>query len=271
MNEDQFKKAGQLFELLGETKLSSKKNLKAEFCFGQDISLWEVVASNMVLYRFPLLFPNSSNTLNWRSMIKYYFRPYRGLLAKYRDSVIAFSRRTNASCSNWPQGNQTVLVLGFVPTFYRDTLRPVAESLASKERISVVVIRENKNCSVIVPESERVKIQSLWSHWDHEVENLSKSMMRQLQIVRNAFFNAMQFPAVAQAMGEDFSGFALMREFYWLFWREFKRLIPQVAIANHILDKHRPALIITADNADQRCRIYSCLLYTSTLPTNREV
>ncbi len=267
MNENQFKKAGQLFEFLEEAKLSSKKNLKAEFCLGQDISLLEVVASYMALYRFPLLFSNSGATLNWREMIKYYFRPYRGILAKYRDSVISFSRRTNTGCSSWPQGGQTALVLGFVPTFYRDTLRPVAESLASKESIRVVVIGENENCPVIIPDSERVKVQSLWSHWDNEVEKLSKSMMSQLQAVQNTFLNGGQFAAVAQAMGEDFSSFALMREFYWLFWREFKRLIPQVAIASHILDKHRPALIITADGADQRCRIYSLLAREKGIPS----
>jgi len=267
MNENQFKKAGKLFKFLEETKLNSGKNIKAELCLGQGISLWEVVASYMALYRFPLLFSRDGGSLTWRERLQYYLRPYRGLAARFRDSVIFPPRRTTTACSKWPEGGQTVLFLGFAPTFYRDALRPVAESLSTKERIQVVVIGEKQNLPVDVPVNGKIIFQSLWEHWSNHTENLSKSMLSRLQLLQKSFVNRTQLEAAIQNMGENFDSFALTREFYWLFWREFKRLVPQVAVANHILDKHRPALIVSADGADQRCRIYSLLAREKGIPS----
>lgn len=267
MNENQFKQAVQLYKSLGETRLSSGKELRAELCLGQGISLWEVVASYMVLYRFPLLFSHNGSNRTFRERLKYYLRPYRGLMARFRDSVVSLPRRTSMACPKWPEGGQTVLFLGFVPTFYRDVLRPVAESLATRERIQVVVIGESQNPPVDVLANEKVRFQSLWEHWDNDTENLSKIMLRHLQTVQNIFFNRTQLEAAIQNMGENFGRFALTREFHWLFWREFKRLIPQIAVAKHILNTHRPALIISADDADQRCRIYSLLAREKGIPS----
>ncbi len=221
----------------------------------------------MALYRFPLLFLHNGGSRPWRERLKYYVRPYRGLAARFRDSVISSPRRTATACPKWPEGGQTVLFLGFVPTFYRDVLRPVAESLATKERIQVVVIGESQNPPIDVPANEKVRFQSLWEHWDNDTANLSKIMLRHLQTLQNIFLNRTQFEAVIQNMGEGFDSFALTREFYWLFWREFKRLIPQIAVAMQILDKHRPALIVSADDADQRCRVYSLLAREKGIPS----
>ena len=267
MNENQFKQAVRLFKYLGETKLRSGKNLQTELCLGQDISLWEAVASYMVLYRFPLLFSHNGGSRSWRERLKYYLRPYRGLMARFRDSVISPPRRTTMSCPKWPEGGQTVLFLGFVPTFYRDVLRPVAEYLATNGGIQVVVIVESQNPTVNVPANEKVQFQSLWEHWNNDTENLSKIMLRHLQTLQNIFFNRTQIEAVMQNIGGNFGSFALTREFYWLFWREFRRLIPQIAVAKHILDMHRPALIISADDADQRCRVYSLLARENGIPS----
>ena len=267
MNENQFKQAVRLFKFLGDTRLRSGKTLRAELCLGQGISLWEVVASYMVLYRFPLLFSCDSGSRLWRERLKYYLRPYRGVAARFRDSVIFPPRRTITACSKWPGGGQTVLFLGFVPTFYRDTLRPVAESLATKESIQVVVIGESKKSSVDVLANKKVRFQSIWEHWDNDAKKLSKIMLKHLQILQNNFFNRTQLEAVMQNVTGDFISFALTREFYWLFWREFKRLIPQIVIANHILNKHRPALIVSPDGADQRCRIYSLLAREKGIPS----
>jgi len=160
-----------------------------------------------------------------------------------------------------------VLFLGFVPTFYRDVLRPVAESLATKERIQIVVIGERQNLREDVFANEKIRFQSLWEHWNNDAANFAKIMSKQLQVVQNLFFNRTQLETVVQNIVGDFARFALKKEFYWLFWREFKRLIPQIAVAKHILDKHRPTLIISADDADQRCRIYSLLAREKGIPS----
>lgn len=267
MDEQQFQKSVQLFNLLGEAKLRSGKNLWTELCLDQEISLWEVVASYIVLYRFPLLFSRNDTQPTWHDQIKYFFRPYRGLVARFRDSIVSPIRRKAITCKNWPQGDLTVLFLGFMPTFYRDVLRPVAESLAKRKGIEIVVIGQTGNPPAGVLSNESVKFQSFQEHWDDYTEKLTKDMLIRLHTFQKILLNRTQLKAVIQNTIDDFGHFALRREFLWLFWREFKRLIPQIAVAKHILENHHPALIISADDADQRCRIYSLLARQKGIPS----
>ena len=267
MMDDPFRQAAHLFDSLGETRLRSGKNLRTELCLGQDISFWDVVASYLVLYRFPLLFSQNGGYCSLGGRIKYFVRPYRGLAARFRDSVMSYLHRNDAACSTWPQGGDTVLFLGFVPTFYRDVLRPVAESLASNEGIQVVVIGASQNLPVNRHSNKKVVFQSIWEHWSADTENSAKEMSSHLDVLQDVFFNRAQYQKITENVGEKARRFALKRELYWLFWREFKRLIPQLAIAKHILDAHRPALIISADDADQRCKIYSLSARERNIPT----
>ena len=266
MNENRFEQAVRLSQSLGEMEVGSGKNLFEELCLGQDISLWEVVAPYMALYRFPLLFSSDGGSRPWRERLKYYVRPYRGVAARFRDSVVSPPQRTVRGCQEWPENRRTLLFLGFVPTFYRDVLRPVAEALATGKGMRVVVIGEGTNLLETTPAAEKVQFQSLWDHWDTGTDNDSQRMLTRLQILQKSFFHSNQFKETRN-VGGKVDGFGLTREFYWLFWREFKRLILQMAVAGHILEKHRPALIVSADDADQRCRIYSLLAREKGIPT----
>lgn len=262
--EDRFRLAVDLYKFLGETNLPTGNNLRTELRLDLDISLWDVVATYMVLYRFPLLFSCNGRNRPWHEKMKCYLRPYRGLGAQFRDSVVSPPYRTAMGCSKWPEGYRTVLFLGFVPTFYRDVLQPVAESHATNENIRVVVVSEGKNTLNF---SEKIIFQSLWEHWNKDVEVLSKLMLRRLKILKNIFFSKQWLKSLMKNVRLSCDNSSLTREFYWLFWREFKRLIPQIAVARHILVTHRPSLIISADDADQRCRIYSLLARECGIPS----
>jgi hypothetical protein len=257
MNENQLQQAVRLTQALGEMTVGRGKTLSDELRLGQSISLWEVVASYLTLYRFPLLFSNLAIKHAWRERFKYWLRPYRGLSARLRDLVV-FPPKTPAACAKWPESGTTILCLGFVPTFYRDVLRPVAEALAKKERLQVVVIEENGNLLTTVSAAGDVQYQSIWNHWDAYTDDLSRGMLKQLKTLQKIFFQSELIEGLKD-IGENVNSYGLIREFKWLFWREFKRLIYLAAVAGHILEQHRPALIISADDADQRCRIYSLL------------
>jgi hypothetical protein len=219
----------------------------------------------MVLYRFPLLFSSKGDIPSWRKRIKYFLRPYRGLGARFRDAIISSLQRTRAGCSQWPEENHIVLLLGFMPTFYRDVLRPVAESL-SKSEVGIVVISDGYNSSPNFPSTEKIIFQSLWEHWNKDVRDLSRAMYSRLGMLQKIFYDLPSLNILSKDFGNQIDLSALAKELSWLFCREFPRLILQTAVARHILDSHHPALIISADDADQRCRIYSLLAGRMNIP-----
>ena len=131
MADSRFDQAVQLSSDLGNMVMDSGRTFTEELCLGQEISLWDVVSPSMTLYRFPLLFSSGNSIHSLQDKLKIRFRPYRGLLARFRDAI-KFHKKTGNDCDGWPENRQTILFLGFVPNFYRDVLSPVAESLAAK-------------------------------------------------------------------------------------------------------------------------------------------
>jgi len=265
MDEDRFKLAVRLTKSLGEMKVGTGTMLSEELRLGQKISLWEVVASYLTMYRFPLLFSNDNGGNTSREKLKYWLRPYRGLLARLRDSVASKSVRSATACEKWPERGTTVLFLGFMPNYYRDVLRPVAETLSNREGMQAVVVGMDRNLPTGNLPGGEVQYQSIWDHWTPETDVLSQNMLKHLKILQKSFFSSSQLE-VLNDTGEKANVFGLNREFIWLFWREFKRLIDLMVVAEHILEKHKPALIVSADDADQRCRIYSLLAREMGIP-----
>lgn len=263
MDRRQFDLAAALFENLGSLRLSSGKDLKTALCMDDGVSLWDIIATYMVLYRFPLLF---SSKVGLREHINFYLRPYRGMAMNCIDSIVSLTRG-NDVCEKWNKNRTTALFLGFVPTFYRDVLHPVAEKLVTKENVNVVVIGQNKNKLLPMDVCEKLCFQTLLEHKDKDVKRLITSMLKKLKLLERDLASEVLASSVVQDSLCTFGKFALRRELHWLFSREFRRLIPQLAIAIHVLDKHRPTLIVSADDADQRCRIYSLLAKKKNVPT----
>lgn len=265
MDKKQFQLSAQLYKTLGETILGSGNTLSAELCLGQKISLWEVLAAYLVLYRFPLLFlPDGSQPVQ-QHRLKYYYRPLRGLAASFLDYATS-PPRSNAGCKSWPEGKPTVLFLCFVPTFYHDVLCPVAESLITRKDLNAVVIGQGQNPVMNTIKENRLGFHTIWEHWGKNAKYLSEDMLKHLDIFKNALLNKSQLAILTKNVKDYHGELALNSEFYWLFWREFKRLISHFAVAYHILEQHRPALIISADDADPRCRIYSLLARMAGIP-----
>ncbi len=83
-----FELAVVLSKVLAETKLGSRGSLREAFYLGLHISLWDVVTTILVLYRFPLLFvADDESGAAWMRRLAYLLRPYRGLAARHRLSV----------------------------------------------------------------------------------------------------------------------------------------------------------------------------------------
>ena len=258
MSDYRFEKSVKLFQSLKELKLPSGETLGNGLTCSSPVSLWDVVASYMVCYRFPLLW-SQKNSLSRQQQLGLHIRPYRGLAGRIRDYVTVHSRLCNSACGLWPANCSTVLFLGFHELFYKNVLQPIAEWLIKNSESHVVVLGQQSSCKKDGEINKGQNFQSIWGHWDDKVKLRTQEMLEQLRTVQKFMLDTNQFDAMVRRANIDNDISALQREFKWFFWRECRRLIPQIAIAEHILTEHRPALIVSADDADQRCRIYSLL------------
>ncbi len=146
--------------------------------------------------------------------------------------------------------------MGFSGYMYRDVLRPVAECLAQNKGRESVVLHDELHLRNAPISMHLVRSQSIWGYWNAEVENEARALNRQL-LAAIVELRAMEaFPQLIQAEGESLWP-QMQNAFNWLFNFHLPLLVPQVAIAHHILKRHHPALIISADVADARARIYS--------------
>jgi len=256
-----------LFDTLGAMELAASGDLRQELRFGRDVSLWDVIGPYLALYRFPLLFPSAERRPSWRLYVRSCLWPYCGLAGHFRDLLGADPHRSAAACARWSADKPTVLFLAFSPTYYRDVLHPVAELLAREGPLRGVVLGYGPSPGVTWESGDRLRYESIWHHWDRDVEGQARMMVRLLARTQRLVFARADFPEVGSMANGNVNLAALRREFRWLFWREFRRLIPQMAVATHVLNRHHPAIIVSADDADQRCRVYSLMARALAIPS----
>ena len=261
-----FELAVELSKVLAEAKLGSGGSLREALYLGRHISLWDVVTTILVLYRFPLLFLPDRSGAAWRRRLAYRLRPYLGLAARFRDFVTSGRSRTGAGCAEWPEGSRTVVFICFTESFYRDVLQPVADLIARRHLAKVVVVHGGHLARARAADGD-VRFHSIWEHWDADADQVQRNLRRNLRRLQRELFDGEQFKTLMYGVRSHVGDISVRSDLYWLFWREFIRLAPQVAVAEHILFRHRSALVVSADDADQRCRVYSLLSRAAGVPT----
>ena len=261
-----FEQAVKLAHVLGETRLNAGHTLREALCLDQRISLWDVISTFLVLYRFPLLFLPDHGRSAWMRRLAYRLRPYRGLTARFKDAVASDRRRGGTNCAEWSVGPRTVLFVCFTKSFYREVLQPVAHALATRGLAKVVVLHDWPEATVPA-ENGGVSFRSIREHHDRGVDEAQRRLMRDLRMLRESLFGKRQFDRLMDGVRSRVGDVNVRSEFSWLFWREFVRLAPHVALAELIMFRHRPAMIVSADDADQRCRVYSLMARAAGIPS----
>jgi hypothetical protein len=255
--QEQFVESFKLFNIIRNSNSFLKKGFSFKLNEGVELSFLELLAPYLVLYRFPHLFENLDR-LSFLERIENVLWPYRGLGLRLKDIMSMTPHLSSKGCVDWTNDSSVVLFLGFTPAFYQEVLKPVAEWLAKRKDLKIVVLSyDNKFIKDNIGLKDNIIFQSIWSHWSDGVRLLSKNMMKQL--IKNKAFLFSNYNSITEDLRVVSNRPAFKRELSYLFWCEFKRLIPQVAVAQHIISEHKPRLIVSADDADQRCRIYSLL------------
>lgn len=230
----------------GRTQLPNGKSL-AEHLTIDGISLWDAMAPTLALYNVPLALSGTKAP----SLAKQ-IRP-RISLAKRRVLNLVKQSRNRGGCDTV---GSPFLFMGFSGYMYRDVLQPVAEYLAQNKKRESVVLHDEFYLRNAPASMHLVRSQSIWSYWDAKVENEARNLTKQLWAAVDELRAMDAFFQLIQADGRSL-WMQMQNEFNWFFNFHLPLLVPQIAIARHILKQHRPALIISADVADMRARIYS--------------
>ena len=236
----------------GQSRLPNGKSLTEQLTF-DGLSLWDVMAPVMALFYVP-----AALSCQKPATFAQRLRPHVGL-AKQRalNLIKRVPNMRGFDAASWPQ-SEAFLFIGFSGYMYRDVLRPVAECLAQKKRREGVVLHDELHFRNAPISMHLVRSQSIWGYWDGEVENEARALNKQLLAAIVELRALEAFPLLIQAAGKSLWP-QMQNSFNWLFNFHLPLLVPQVAIARHILKRHRPALIISADVADARARVYSLL------------
>jgi len=236
----------------GQTRLSNGKNL-SEMLTIRGLSLWDVVAVDLALYRVP-------EALTCIGIAKctplQQIRPY---LSWTKQSFLDFiiKQRNSSGDMELPPG-LVFLFLGFSKYFYRDVLQPVVEYMARSKEIRTISLHNERHWWAAAPQDGWDGAQSIWQYWNAEVEAQAHGMRKELQTALAELKEMRALPQIIE--DQDRSLWSQMQDIFIRFFRAYlPRLLSEVAIARHILEKYRPALVISPDVADPRTRIY-CLL-----------
>lgn len=192
-------------------------------------------------------------------------RPHISLAKRRALNLVKRGQSWNRRDSNQLQAS-AFLFMGFSGYMYRDVLQPVAECLASVKGQECIVIHDEQHLRKAPISMHSVRSKSIWEHWDGEVAAESRALSRQLRAAIAELETMAALPRFVEAEKELLWP-QISNGFNWLFRFHLPLLVPQIAIARHILKRSRPQLIISADVADARARLYSLLGSQLNIPT----
>ncbi len=239
-------RSARLVKSWGQAKLQNGKNLSAALTIN-GIQLWEAVVSDLAHLYVP-------NAIWQKSTPSFFSRKIRPTLTSIKHTVLnkIDAQKYSKVSINWPS-EPVCLFLANSSYIYCDVLKPVVDCMKDKKILYPIVITDQKS---IQDKSEGV--QYIWQYWNDEVDDFARYLNKMLKKVVKRILKDDELPRIIQDQGRSLWP-NLKHVFNWLFQVYLPFLIPQAAIAKHILENYRPALVISPDVNDPRTRFY-CLL-----------
>lgn len=189
-------------------------------------------------------------------------RPY---LLRLKHWIRAMPRhRTVDGCSSWPAG-KIVLCLGFTERMYRDVLEPVVERVITRNAFSAVVLGEVHQPGKRSSLKGKCVYQTPSQHWDAHAEDRVRHLRHALAQIEKRFRSSNALAGLHVGLDVSLCA-ALDQLFHLLFKGYIPLMVPQAVLAKHILDKHRPTIVLSPDTADSRARVYALLCRQMGIP-----
>lgn len=235
----------------GQTILWDRKTLSDVLTIS-GVPLWELFSPEMS-HTYVL------NALTGGSRHSWFRQNLRPYLARVKHAVLDPFRypRSANECVNWPS-EPAFLFLGFSAYIYRDVLEPIVERINGRKDVRPVVLQDWGNVEANAFLDDRQVFQSIWGHWDTEVGKRIRTLRKAL---RKAIAELKSSNALPETFVDNDRSLwpRLKGTFRWYSQVVYPLLLRHAAIAEHILTRHRPALIISPDVSDPRTRLY-CMI-----------
>jgi len=245
---DRLKYSTKVVKNWGQHLLPNGKLLSEQLTFN-GISMWEVVAPMLALYFLPIALSSQGNASFFGQL-----RPHVSL-AK-RKAIILIKRVFNRVFFNVerPPCGGEFLFMGFSGYMYRDVLQPVAERLSEKNGCDCLILFDEMHSGQFHASINSLQYGLIWSYWDAQVANEATLLNAKLLSAIAELKKMKTFPRLIESEEVPWRNF--QDSINWLFNFHLPLLVPQIAISRRVLTLHRPKVIISADVADPRARIY---------------
>lgn len=240
------------YKLPGGETLTEKLTLEG-------IPFWDILSAELACYHIPIALGSDAPFGNILCRI----RPYLSR-SKHIGLDLFRSRKNTIGCSTWPHGI-SFLCLGFSNYIYRDVLQSVATLLVKHNNCQVVSLSDQPWRDTNSYSHHGHIFQTVWQHWNQQVGEQASKLQKELNLIERDLYASDTLPSlICDDNRCTWNGFQNL--FSWIFRARLPRLIQQAVVARHILENHRPALVISPDVADPRARVYTSLCQRMGIP-----
>ena len=241
-----------LVKMWGESHLPGGRTLSQALTLG-GIPFWEAFAVELARIYVPAaLSADATFFLSIKQMI----RPYL-IRARYDLQDFIRNRRNTQGCLSWPTG-KTILCLDFGEHMSRDVLQPVATCLAENNGIKVVSLRDKAWTTAGGDSHQNGLYQTVWEHWNRQVALQVSKLRKELYRIESDLRSSNDLMNIIR--DDDRCIWTQLENVFNYYFRAYlPHFLSQAVVAQHILEKHRPALVISPDVADPRTRVYMLL------------
>jgi len=241
---DDIHRSAQLIKSIGDALLSDGKSVSESLTI-DGIPYWDIFAPELARVYLPYALAET----DYKKLITQVTKPIL-VKAKYfiRDLTRLYKHRNEYSGK---PTSETILCLDFMAQQSRDVVQPVVRYLASHQDKQIISLRDREwpiNVGTLNPNQVR---RTTWSFWSDDLN--TKSLDKELTVIKKSFIKS---KVLEQIDVEPHLRKRIQRALNRLFIGEFSSLIRHGVLSRHILKKLRPSLVISADTADPRTRIY---------------
>jgi len=243
--------AADLVKKLGNSLLPNGRTL-SEMLVIDGISLWDVVAPFLAVFYLPKDLARKTPP----PLLDRLFKPYLALTKHRIKSLIPFPRSSDG-CARWPS-DPVCLFLGFSGYMYRDILEQIKKHFDKNHETNCIVLHDDGRLQTTAVKLSGDGVQSIWDHWNPQANAEEKRIRQELRysIQRLNFKNILADAGCAE-QGTVWP--KIRPTLNWLFHLYLPTLAPYLVLTRHILNEHRPAIIVSPDVADPRARLF-CLV-----------
>jgi len=246
-----------LIERLGATTLPGGQTL-SEALNIDEVPFWEIFAPELAYRHLTTAVASVGPFARAKQVLRpYLLRLKRGIKAQQK-------RRNIEDCASWPAG-KTVLCLAFTERMYRDVLEPVVERLIKRNTFSAVVLQDAVQSGNRSLSMGNCVYQTTSQHLDANVQERLRHLKQTLAQVEKHFKSTRALAELKVGLDPILSN-ALEQLFHLLFKGYIPMIAPQAVLARHILEKHRPSIVLSPDTADSRTRVYALLCEKMGIP-----